>query len=682
MADTAVWKLLDLNVLEGTPRRYTEGQRNIVITESFRKKYFKNENPVGKIVYDVPTYQTQVTPYLITGVIKDIPSNSVFSTDAIILYPPWEEALSPEGYGTFTQGYVLFKSGTDIQHFTKKFNDWYARFVEGKNQYQYAFQPLKDIYLHSGFEKSTPNRGDFKTIYILTGIALLLLLIACVNFVNLSTARAFYRLKESGVRKILGAGRKDLISQYLTESLLFFLIAGSLSVILYVLVLPVVAQFIGHPLGKNILASPTLLPITAGVVLLLSLLTGLYPAWILSGFKPSAALKGKLFTGRVTTQTFVRKSLVVVQFGISIFVLIALIVMQYQLSFMKNKDIGFNKENLLNISFINWNNKGETFKNELKKTSGVVRASITSWTPGQGPGYMSREIDNPNKNGETTKIWYINGDADFAQTMGLNLQQGRLLDPALQTDAVPPDAAQVNMQNRSALLTHFTASFLNVEELNKPLKGVVVTPVGIVGNFNSESLRNPMQPTIITAEDSLNYGNMLVRIQPGAEKSAIAGIQKLWRKFYPNNLLEIQWMDDIINEQYKAESRLSNIFTFFSSLTMLLAALGIFGLIVQATAQRVKEIGIRKVLGASANSIVRLFSLDFMKLILIALLIASPIAGWLMNKWLMDYAYRITIQWWMFGIAGLTALIIALLTISFQAIKAAMANPVESLRTE
>lgn len=554
--------------------------------------------------------------------------------------------------------------------------------MNGKNQFRYEFQPLKNIYLHSEFEKSTTNRGDFKTIFILSGIAFLLLLIACVNFINLSTARAFYRLKESGIRKILGAGRRNLMAQYLTESLFFFLAAGLISVILYLVFLPAVEQFTGHSFGKNILGSPLLLLTTAGVILLLGLLTGIYPAWILSGFRPSAALKGKLFTGNVTTQNFVRKSLVVLQFGISVFVLIGLIVVQYQLSFMKDKDIGFNKENLLNLSYIKWNNKGETFKNELRKVPGVISASITSWSPGQGPGHMSRDIDNPNKTREKTKIWYINGDADFAQTMGLNLLKGRFLDPALKTDAVPPDSAQVIMQNRSALLTNFTAAFLNVEELNKSLKDVAVTPVGIVGNFNNESLKNPMQPTIITAEDSLNYGNMLVRIRPGTEKTVFSNIQKLWREFFPNNLLEIKWMDDIINEQYKSEARLSKIFTFFSSLTMLLAALGIFGLIVQATAQRIKEIGIRKVLGASANSIVRLFSLDFIKLILIAILIASPIAGWLMNKWLMDYAYRISIHWWMFGIAGLTALIIALLTISFQAVKAALANPVDSLRAE
>lgn len=372
----------------------------------------------------------------------------------------------------------------------------------------------------------------------------------------------------------------------------------------------------------------------------------------------------------------------VVQFGISLFVLIALIVVQYQLSFMKNKDIGFQKENLLNISGINWHGKGETFRQEIKKIPGVENAAISTWQPGHGAGYMSRQIRNPQKPDEKINIWYINGSAELSQTLGLQLEEGRFLDPNLKTDAVPPDSAQVNMQDRSALLTSYSSDLLEVEDLNHLLTSVSVVPVGIVADFNSESLKSSMQPTIITAEDSLKYGSMLVRVQPGTDERVAAAINKMWRDYFPENLLEIKWVDDMVNQQYKEEEKLSKMFSFFSSLTMLLAAMGIFGLIVQATAQRTKEIGIRKVLGASVDAIVRLFMIDFVKLVVVALLIASPIAWWLMNGWLMDYAYRITIQWWIFVIAGAMALAVVLLTISFQSIKAATANPVDSLRDE
>lgn len=682
-ADTGVWKMLDFKVLEGSPQRFTPGQNNLVITESFRNKYFFIENPVGKIVYNVPTFQSKPTPYLITGVIKDIPPNSVFRADAMIIYSPWTEVLNNKGYGTFTESYVLFKSGTNVQKFTQKLNDWYAEFMGVKSFSQLEFQPLKNVYLHSDFAPGQKVRGDYKNIFILGAIALLLLIISCVNFINLGTARAIYRLKETGVRKILGAARKNLVWQYLTESFTFFFIALVLALVMYALSVHPVEKFVGYAMAENILLSPGHLVITFLGVLILSLLVGIYPAWILSGFKPAATLKGKLFSGNHTTQNFVRKGLVVLQFSISIFVVIALIVIQYQLSFMKKQDIGFDKENLLSISFINWQGKGETFKNELRGIRGVESAAISSYLPaGGGAGYMAQEIDNPEKPDERLTVWYINGDANLAQTLGLKLKKGRFLNPALKTDAIPPDSAQENMQNRSALLTNFTAKALHANQLNQRLTNVHIVPVGVVEDFNNQSLKLALQPTVITAEDSLNYGYMLVRILPGTDKDVVSGIRKLWQRFYPDNYLEIKWVDDIVESQYKTEARLGEIFTFFSILTMLIAALGIFGLIMQATAQRTKEIGVRKVLGASVNSIVRLFSYDFVKLILLSLFIASPIAWWFMNKWLMDYAYRVKMSWWIFVLSGIAAIVVAIVTISFQAIKAARANPVEALRSE
>lgn len=682
-ADTGVWKMLDFKVLTGTPQRFTQGQFNLVITESFLNKYFSKENPVGKIVYDVPTYESKPTPYLITGVIKDIPSNSVFRADAMILYTPWTEALDKKGSGTFTESYVLLKSGTNIQKFTQKVNDWYAGFIESKSPFLSAFQPLKNVYLHSDFAPGQKIKGDFKNIFILGAIALLLLIISCVNFINLGTARSIYRLKETGVRKILGAARKNLIWQYLTESLTFFFIALVSALVVYALSIHPVENFLGYPLAENILLSPAHLAFTAGGVLILSLLVGFYPAWLLSGFKPAATLKGKLFSASPTSQNFVRKGLVALQFSISIFVVIALIVIRYQLSFMKKQDIGFNKENLLSISATNWQGKAETFKSELREIRGVASVAISSYLPaGGGGGYMRRQIDNPEKPDEKLTVWYINGDANLAQTLGLKLKEGRFLDPVLKTDAVPPDSAQENMQNRSALLTNYTATVLNARQLNQRLTNVQIVPVGVVDNFNNQSLKLALHPTIITAEDSLNYGYMLVRILPGTDKEVVSGIHKIWKEFYPDNYLEIKWVDDIVDAQYMAEERLGEIFTFFSLLTMLIAALGVLGLITQATAQRTKEIGVRKVLGASVNSIVRLFSWDFVKLVLLSLLIASPTAWWFMNKWLMAYAYRVKISWWIFVFAGAASIAVAFVTIGFQAVKAARANPVEALRSE
>jgi putative ABC transport system permease protein len=303
---------------------------------------------------------------------------------------------------------------------------------------------------------------------------------------------------------------------------------------------------------------------------------------------------------------------------------------------------------------------------------------------------MSREIDDPGHPGDKITVWYINADPDIAKTLGLHLKSGRFLDKTFSNDTqsqdslmrMNPEEYEAAAVRQSSIITAYTAKALHINTLNAPLKDAKTTPVGIVEDFNNESLKNPIEPTIIVADKSPEYGGMLVRIKPGTEKQVITSLNRIWRQFYPDKLLEINWVDETLAEQYKAESKLQQLFAFFGGLSMFLAALGVFGLIVQATGQRVKEIGIRKVLGASVQSIVGLFSIDFLKLIVIASVIASPFAWWLMNKWLLDFAYRITISFWVFVITGGAAILIALLTISFQAIKAAVANPVKSLRTE
>ncbi|HVZ98134.1 MAG TPA: FtsX-like permease family protein [Chitinophagaceae bacterium] len=691
-ADTTFWQMLDVQVLAGNPRRFIAGDnKNLIITESFRKKFFPRENPVGKIVYSVPVYSGKSTPYIITGVIKDLPANSVMRAEVIIPHLPSNDPLYKEQYGTLSENYVLLKPGTDIKKFTAKVNKWYANFITAKNPYQHEFQPVKDIYLHSDFAGYQTIKGDYKNVYILSAVAILLLIIACVNFVNLSTAKALQRLKETGVRKILGAQRRQLVMQFLTESFLYFLIATVLATIIYQLSLPSLQQFIGHSLSQTFTSAWPLFACCITIIFLISIVTGVYPAIVLSAFKPAATLKGELISNARGSQNRTRKGLVVLQFAISVMVLIALMVVQQQVSFLKHREVGYNINNLLSINQVSWDGKGESFKNELLQQSGVQSASITSWLPTLGAGFMSKGVDDPNHPGNKLTVWFINGDIDLDKVMGLQLKSGRLLDKSYGADIMDPDslmriddsAAYASVASRqSSLITAYTAKMLQVKNLGVPIKGALTTPVGIVKDFNNESLKEPMKPVIIIAGPSPEYGGMLVKVQPGAEKQVTASINKLWRQFYPNKFLEIKWVDDMLAAQYKEECKLQQLFTFFSGLSMLLAALGVLGLIIQATAQRKKEIGIRKVLGASVTSIVRLLSVDFVKLIFIAVLIASPVAWWLMNKWLQDFAYRIHISGWVFLIAGIVSVLIALVTISFQSIKAAVANPVKSLRTE
>jgi putative ABC transport system permease protein len=689
-ADTAVWQMLDLDQVAGNGRNFISGIGNIVLTESFCKKHYLHEDPVGKTIYSVSAYSDKPQPYLITGIVRDLPSNSVFRAEAIVIMNPRNEPLTKQMGGTFApDNYILVNPGTDVSQLQTKFNRWYTAFTTGKSTFQYEFQPLNDVYLHSDFANTQQVKGDIRTIYIFSGIALLVLLIACVNYVNLTTARALQRLPETGIRKVLGAARGQLIHQFLTESLLFFLISALLSTFIYALALPLIQRYLGHPLALTFISQYTLFALAYLAIFFISLLSGIYPAWVLSGFKPAAVLKGKLSFSRFGSQQLVRKGLVTLQFTISIIVLVALIVVRQQVSYMKGKDTGFNRNNLLQIGYIFWNKQGGAFKNELLRQPGIVSASITPWYPSGGV-FMMKNIDDPGHPGNKVEVDYLIGDIDLTRTLGLNVEKGRLLDNSFAADQVDEDsvmqmdsATNANTETReSSVITDYTARALGVQRLNTPIKGALTRPVGIVKDFYRESLRTPLSPTIIIADRSPQYGGMLVRVAPGYEHQANNYIAKQWRKFFPDKLLELKWVTDMVDDQYKKEATLQQLFTFFSSLSMFLAALGILGLIIHVTERRRKEIGIRKVLGATVTSIVQLFSIDFLKLILLALVIATPIAWWLMSHWLTDFAYRISISLWIFAAAGFTTIAIALITISLQVVRAALENPVKTLRTD
>jgi len=686
-ADTTVWNMLDIKVIAGAPQRYKHGNSNLLISRTFKNKYYPNENPIGKILHDIPSYDQKANPFLITGVIEDLPANSHLQADVIYLHKGRTEELNPKEYGTFSRNYILLKPGTDIANFSEKVNRWYSKFTGNKPKYQFEFQSLKDVYLHSDFEKKNKTFGNAKNISIFSGIALLLLFIACINFVNLSTAKAITRLKETGVRKILSASRFQLTMQFMAEAILVFGIASFLAGCIYSASLKSIEEYLGHALVKTAISDWTGIVSVLGVVLVTCLLTGLYPAWLISGLDPSNALKGMLMKRSTFGQNQLRRGLVVIQFCISIFVLLALIVVQKQLDFIQNRDMGFNKDHLLSIDYVSWDGKSDVFKNELLKIPGVVKASITQWVPTKGAGFMSRDVEDPADANTKVKVWYISGDLDLAQTLQLKLAKGRLFDKKFSTDALNSDSLQAvdwgkyeeTTKLQPSLITASAAKILHVEKLEKQIKNAHTVPVGIIENFNNESLHESIKPTIILANRSAQYGGMLLRVQPGTEKSVIIALNKLWKQLFPAKLLEINRIEDLLAQQYEAEDRLRQFFTFFSSLTMLLSALGIFGLVVQAAEQRAKEIGIRKVLGASVAGIVQLLTGDFVKLVLLALIVASPVAWYTMNAWLQSFAYKIDMEWWMFVLAGLVALSIALLTVSFQSIKAALTNPVKSL---
>jgi putative ABC transport system permease protein len=683
-----IWDVLDFEVLQGNPQELVSGTTNLVITKSFKETYFPTIDPVGTVINDVPTYGATPNEYLITGIIEDIPSNTHLRAQAIVINEPRIEALNKKQYGTFRQYYLTIKPGTDMTALTNKVNAWYADFVESDNPYQYEFQPIENVYLHSEFETSQEVQGDMNTIYILSGISILLLIIACINFINLSASRSLQRIKEVGVRKILGAGNAAITRQFMTEAIMYFAISTVIATGVYYLTLPLIESFIGHPIHQSFVSNLGMLGMGYAVILLVSIFVGLYPALLMSKLKAAASLKGSLKSSGANFQPFVQKGLVTFQFAISMLVLIALIVVDNQVDFMKSKDLGYDTENLLAISNISWDNNAATFKDRLLKLPGIESASVTSFLPGSGSKYMTRKTEDPFNIDEFIEVGFIRGDVDLPKTIGLELKEGRFFDKRFSTDALPSQTGisldeSVDTKNKQAsLISEYTAQALDVKELNKLIPDVETNPIGIVKNFHNESLRSPLTPIIIVAENNPKYGGMLIRMKPESIETTLVQLQALWKEMYPVKLLDLNWVDETVEKQYEKETKLQQFFSFFSGLSMLLASLGILGLIAQATALRMKEIGIRKVLGASISSIVLLFSKDFVKLLVIAAVIAAPVSWYLLNDWLQNFAYRIGISWWIFVMAGVATLLIALFTIGIQTVKAATSNPIKSLKTD
>lgn len=686
--DTTGWKMLDIPVTIGNPQKYAEGNSNIIISESYRNQYFKNENPVGKIIYSAPRYGNSPNPYLITGVMKDLPYNSHLRADVIWLHKNRVEPFKMDGFITFSTNYLLMKPGTDMMAFTEKVNHWYKGVVKQPNDTQFEFQPIQDIYLKSDFANGQTIKGNAKVIYVFSGVAILLLFIACVNFVNLSTGRALTRLKEAGIRKVLSGSRGQLIIQMLSETLLLFGAATVITAVVYYFSIHTIEQFLEHRLIQTFTGHWQLSLFSLLGILITAIITGFYPAWLISGLKPSNSLRG-IFNSSSDGRNWLRKGLVVAQFAISTIVLIATIVVRQQINFMETKDLGYNPQHLLNIEDVSWEGKSTAFKNEVLRISGVQNATLTRWYPAIG-GHMTRDVEVPVHSGNKVKVWYISGDIDLIPTLGLKLTKGRYFGPEFGSDVVNTDSLseknfmkmeEAFMQQLS-LITEHTAKILGIKNLNQKIEGANTLPIGIIQDFNNESLLEPLKPTIILAQREVEYGGMLIRVHSGSETHVTEQISKLWKQAYPYKFFEIKSVNEILNEDYKTEARMRQLFMFFTTLTLFLSALGIFGLTVQISEQRAKEVGIRKVLGASVSGIVSLLSKDFVKLVILGIIIASPIAWYALHKWLETYPYRINIQGYVFILAGSITIIVTLLTVSFNTIKAAFANPVKSLRNQ
>lgn len=557
-AEESVWNFLDFTIIRGNPKNIIKGYKNIIISQNLAKQYFNDINPVGKLITSVPQFGKPEN-YIITGVIANIPRNTHLRADAIIIadYPPGYDVMPAKMGGTsFLTQYILLKPGTSMAAFTNKVNSAYAKLTDAMvSDYMHQFQPVKDVYLRSDFADGEVH-GSIRAVYIFAGVAALLLIIACINFVNLTISRVFNRAKETGIRKVLGAEKLQLIIRFLTESLLFFIIAFTVALILYPLFIKPVQAYLGHQLVLNIY-NLSFLMLTVVSVFLVSLLTGLYPAWYLSRPKPVVILRNNIAGG--VQLNVLKKVLVVGQFVISVSVILVTLIVHNQLDYISKKNLGFDKNNLLNIGFSDWGTKGEDFKKSIKRLPGVENASLSQWWPAGGSGTSSTEMELPGQKEKVT-VNYIWGDVDLASTLKLKIRSGRMLNPTLATDAVNRDSifdpgtveAKELIRKQPMLATNYTAALLGLT-INQPVKSGNGIPVGIIDDFNSESLHDKLKPTFIEAINNVTAGNLLIRVKPGAEKAVLIAVDKLYKSYYPNNVLKYDWIDNLIDQQYQTE---------------------------------------------------------------------------------------------------------------------------------
>lgn len=685
-ADSTLFDVFTIPFVKGNPKTALAQPHTVVITESLAKKYFGSEDPMNKIM----SFEDG-TPYTVKGVVKDCPPNAHFQYDIFASISSLGMGKNLNWFNNSFYTYIIVKEGTSIPNLqsklkkfaakyagpdlTKIFGVTYDDFKKTGNNYEFILQPLTGIHLHSHLDYELEANSDIKYIYIFSIIALFILIIACINFMNLSTARSMMRSKEVGIRKVLGSNKSQLIKQFLAESVLLTFLATLLAIVLVEVLLPSFGRLAGKQLHASFFDNIFIIPALLLAVLIVGLLAGSYPALYLSSFKPVVVLKGKL---NGAGGSWMRNGLVVFQFSISIILFICTFVVYGQLKYVQEKNLGFNKDHVLVVQRA-WalENKAATFKNELLNNSNILSASNTDNVPGRLFGQTVFRPEN-----SPTQQQYIlavmSTDYDFAKTLGLKFVDGRFFSKEISTDTLAV------VLNESAVKSLGLKDPINKKILypgNNPQETIAYTVIGVLKDFNYESLHQKIRPLAILL-NTRQTAYLPIRIRPNDVAGTVSFVQGEWKKFVPNKPFEYFFLDDDFNSLYRSEQKTGEIFTAFSVLAIFIACLGLFGLAAFTAERRTKEIGIRKVLGASIPTVVFLLSKEFTKWILIANIIAWPIAFYFMSNWLENFAYRININPAIFVIAGLLALLIALITVSYQAIKVAVANPVRALRTE
>jgi putative ABC transport system permease protein len=693
-ADTNFLSLFDVQVLKGNPQTALSDPFSILLTPDLARKYFGDTDPINKVIRMNNQFNLKVT-----GIFQPFPSAAHLHPRVLISFNTLKDTaiygeknlMTNWGNNAFYT-YLLLPEHYPVRSLEAQFPAFLDRrmhfpgepagFKASKGT-RLFLQPLTDIHLRSHLDEEIEENGDSSRVTIFGAIALFILLIACINYMNLSTARSALRAKEIGIRKVSGAVRQEIVFQFLSESVLLSCMALLLAGALAWLTLPALNSVTGLELSfQSLLQTRVLIPLLL-TPLVVGVLSGLYPAIFLSSFQPSQVLKG-LFKAGSGNISF-RKVLVVTQFAISIVLLISTAIVFQQLHYMQNTSLGFDKDHIVTLRYNNGLDKTyESFRIQLLQDPHIRQATRSSRIPS---GRLLDEQGASTESGDslrpvTADIKYLAVDHDFLSAYGIPIVAGRNFSRSYATDTT---SYLLNVAATRALGIKIPQEMIGKNFAYAGVKGKVI---GVMRDFNFESMHQAIVPLIMVmppaSQAGSSFGNISVKIAGNKDNiaGALAHLEKTWRQYLPDVPFEYTFLDEHFEELYQSEQRQGILFTVFSGIAIFIACLGLLGLSAFSISQRLKEIGIRKVLGASTGGIVTLLSLDFLKLVAFAALIAFPVAWYAMHNWLRDFAYRIPIQWWVFAIAGILAAVVALATICFQALKAALANPVKSLRSE
>ena len=674
-ADSAFFQVFDFKLIKGDPRTALTAPLTVVLSEKTAKKYFGNTDPMGQTLL----FTADKLPATVTGIMKNMPENSQIIADMLISMSTLTKRFNPDLDGQWGNyggsNYLLLKPGTNATALQAKF----PAFLEKRNGSEMKelqmyptllLEQLREVYLYS---TRGGGSGNINNVYVFSIIAVFILLIACINFINLTTARSTERAKEVGIRKVVGAGKSQLTRQFIGESIIICLIAFLLTIGLTSALLPLFNQLAGKTVSEGIFSNWPYLGMLFMAAISIGLLAGIYPALVLSSFKPVVVLKGRFATG--TRGILLRKGLVVAQFSISIALIIGTIIVYRQMNFMRNRDLGFSKDQVLVLD-TGGDPAKETLKQALASIPAVKSASLSSSAPGTFNPADYSEIENNKGDLQIANLDLYFVDFDYIKQFDIKVVAGRGFSRDFLTDTT--QAMVVN--ETTVKLLGYTSPQQAVGRRFKQW-GREGKIIGVIKDFHVRSLQQDIKPLTMRIEPG-GYNLLSAKIAVDKLPATLATIENKWKTLLPNRPFSYLFLDEIFDRQYRTEERFGKLFLNFAILAIFISCLGLLGLAAYSTMQRTKEIGIRKVMGASVSGIVNLLSKEFLKLVIISFFVAAPAAWYFMNQWVQGFAYRSPISWWIFAVAGIAALLIALFTISFQAIKAAVMNPVKSLRSE